>query len=420
MKDVKNLDNLKLRLGWGRIGNDRAASDNGSFTSIGSGNFSFYGYPFGEREAMYNGIPIYDQVINIGAAITAAGNPALVWETTEQYNVGVDFSIFRGKLSGTFDVFQRNTLDMIMWVPAPAQAGVMFDGVQNIGLVSNKGVELSLEHRNKVGKFNYTIGGNISYVKNKLEKRNGGNPITNSYSWTDEGLPLGSFYGYKYIGVYATQQDADEYLYGYAAKGRPNQYGAGDAQYEDLTGDGEITDADRTFLGSPIPTLNYGLNFSAEWKGIDLQIFLQGVGGNKVYNRMRTGLEGTGMGCALSVDMLDVYKSATMPDRETPNPDANINGSIPNPYGTNNSMMSSRFLESGAYLRLKNMQIGYTVPAKHLKKASISRMRFFIQGSNIFTITKYRGFDPEVGMAGVDDGNYPQFRTFTFGMNLNF
>ena len=420
MKNVKNLDNLKLRLGWGRIGNDRAAGDNASFTQVGSGSYSFYAYPFGTRITDYNSLPIPDQIINNGAAILTMGNPALIWETTEQYNLGIDFSIFKGKLSGTLDLFQRNTLDMIMWVPAPAQAGVMWDGTQNIGLVTNKGIELSLEHRNKVRDFTYSIGGNISYVKNKLVKRNGGNPITDQYSWTDEGLPLGSFYGLTYLGVYSTQREADEYLYGYAVKGQPNQYNAGDAKFEDLNGDGIIDDQDRKFLGSPIPTINYGLNISMEWKGIDLQIFFQGVAGNKVYNQMRTGLEGSGMGSALSVDMLDVYKSATLPDRTTPNPDANINGSIPNPYGSNNFQVSSRFLESGAYLRLKNLQLGYTVPAKLLKKAHITRMRFFVQGSNIFTITKYRGFDPEVGMRGVDYGNYPQFRTFTFGMNLNF
>ena len=429
MKNIKNLDQLKLRLGWGRIGNDRAVPDNASFTQVGSSNYSYYAYPFGERDASYNGVIIYDQVVNNGAAIIAMGNPALKWETTEQYNVGVDFSIFNGKLSGGLDIFQRNTMDMILEVPAPAQAGIMYDGSQNIGLVTNKGIEFSLEHRNKVGDFNYSIGGNISFVKNNLKKRNEGNPINNLYSWTDEGLPLGSFYGYKYLGVYSTQREADEYLYGYAANGEPNQYNAGDAKYEDLTGDGKITDEDRIFLGSPIPTLNYGLNFSAEWKGIDLQIFFQGVGGNKVYNEMRTGLEGSGMGSALSVDMLDVFKSATLPDRVTPNPDANIHGSIPNPYGTNNFMVSSRFIESGAYFRLKSVQLGYTVPAKLLVKAHITRMRFYVQGSNIFTLTKYRGFDPEIGSSiiygglrayGVDYGNYPQYRTFTFGINLDF
>ena len=429
MKNVKNLDYLKMRLGWGRIGNDRAVGDNASFTQVGSSDYSFYAYPFGSREVDYNGVKIYDQIINNGAAILAMGNPALKWETTEQYNLGIDFSIFKSKLSGTLDIFQRNTIGMILWVPAPAQAGVMFDGTKNIGLVTNKGVELSLEHRNKVGDFNYSIGGNISFVKNNLKKRYEGNPITDPYSWTDEGLPLGSFYGYKYLGVFHTQDELDNHLYGYALAGETNIYNLGDAIYEDLNNDGKITDADRTFLGSPIPTLNYGLNFSAEWKGIDLQIFFQGVGGNKVYNQMRAGLEGTGIGCALSVDMMGkekggigngVYKSATLPDGVTPNPDANINGTIPNPYGTNNFMMSSRFIENGAYLRLKNVQLGYTVPAKLLKKAYITRMRFYVQGSNIFTITKYKGFDPEVGMRGVDYGNYPQYTTYTFGFNLNF
>jgi len=426
MKNVKNLDNLKLRLGWGRLGNDRAVGPNASVTTMGSGTYSFYGYPFGSSYVDYNGVTIYDQIINNGQAVLAMGNPALIWETTEQYNIGIDFSIFKSKLSGTLELFQRNTLDMILDVPAPATAGVMFVGTRNIGLVTNKGIEITLEHKNKVGDFTYSISGNFSYVKNNLAKRKEGNPITDYYSWTDEGLPLRSFYGLEYLGVFSTQREADEYLFGYAALGRPNDYAAGDAKYKDLNGDGIIDDRDRKFLGNPIPTINYGLNVSMEWKGIDLQIFFQGVAGNKIYNDLRRNLEGDGTNFALSVDMLDVYRSATLPGGTEPNPDANINGSIPSPRNSVSNQMSSRFIESGAYMRLKNLQIGYSVPPKLLKKAYITRMRFYVQGSNIFTITKYKGFDPEIGSSagparfGVDYGNYPQFRTFTFGMNLNF
>ena len=161
-------------------------------------------------------------------------------------------------------------------------------------------------------------------------------------------------------------------------------------------------------LGNPFPWLTYGLNLSLGWKGIDLQLFFQGVYGNQIYNALRIRTEGTGNEATLSTTMRDVWTTA------------NPEGSIPNPFGNPiNTETSSRFVESGAYLRLKNLQLGYTFPKEWTQKIKMSRCRIYLSGSNLFTATRYTGYDPEVG-GGVDYGNYPQSRTFMVGLNINF
>ena len=183
---------------------------------------------------------------------------------------------------------------------------------------------------------------------------------------------------------------------------------AGDAKFKDINGDGKIDDNDKTNLGNPFPWLTYGFNIGAEYKGFDLQVFFQGVYGNEIYNAVRVRTEGKGTEATLGTQMRNVWS------------EANPSGTIPNPYGNSmNYATSSRFVESGAYLRLKNLQFGYTLPSAITQKASINRLRFYISGSNLFTLTNYSGYDPEVG-GGVDYGNYPQSRTFTFGVNIDF
>lgn len=176
----------------------------------------------------------------------------------------------------------------------------------------------------------------------------------------------------------------------------------------DLNNDGKIDESDRTALGNPFPWLTYGLNISAAWKGLDLSLFFQGVYGSEIYNAVRLRTEGTGNEATLSTTMRDVWT--------TSNPD----GSIPNPNGSAmNREDSSRFIEDGSYLRLKNLQIGYSLPSRWISKLGMSRLRIYLSGSNLFTLTKYTGYDPEVG-GGVDYGNYPQSRTFMLGLNVNF
>lgn len=413
MQDIDNLDQLKLRLGWGRVGNDQVG-DNSFSLNMGSSDNVFYGYPFGST-----------QTLQTGAAVLTLVNKNGRWETNEQWNVGVDFGFWRGKLSGNIDGFIRDTKDALLYVNAPAHVGNMYSITQNVGVIRNQGIEIALEHQNQVGKVHYSIGGNISFIKNELQKLNGGSPIYGDRTKTDLGLPLNTFWGYEYEGIYQSDEEALDHLYSYTAS--TIGVHAGDAKYKDLNGDGLIDDNDKTNIGNPFPWLTYGLNLGVDFYGFDVQLFFQGVYGNEIFNALRLRTEGAGDECTLSTTMSDVWVGYSDVVRSALEAQGvnwtlleNRDGTIPNPTGSpTNSENSSRFIESGAYMRLKNMQIGYTLPKKITQKAHIERCRFYVSGNNLFTITKYSGYDPEIG-SSVDYGNYPQSRTFTFGVNMNF
>lgn len=394
MPRIENLDFIKLRLGWGRIGNANVPTD--AFNSVMfSAGPTFVSYVLGETQTLAN-----------GSTMLTIPNAGGTWETAEQLNGGIDFGLFGGKLNGNLDLFSRNTLDALLYVKAPAQVGNRYDPISNVGNINNKGIELSLDHQNKIGKVNYTVSGNVSFIKNELTTLNGGDVIYGDKVKSDEGYALFTLWGYQYEGIYKTDAEATDYLSGYAADKIP--YHAGDAKFKDISGDGIIDDNDKTDLGNAFPWISYGLNLGADYKGFDVQLFFQGVAGNEIYNAVRMRTEGKGEEATLSTSMRDVWTTS------------NVDGTIPNPYGTSlNMATSSRFVESGSYLRLKNLQIGYTLPSEITKKVSINRARIYFTGSNLLTFTQYTGYDPEVG-SSVDYGNYPQSRTIMLGVNLDF
>lgn len=397
LQDVSWINDLKLRAGWGKVGNDNIGNDAFILNMFNNGP-TFVGYPFGIDPAIANGAAVLTWINNGGH-----------WENTEQWSVGVDFNLFSTKLNGSLDLFIRDTNDMLMSVNAPAHVGNRYAGTANVGKVRNKGIEFSLEHRNRINDwFHYSVGGNISYIDNKLVSLNGGSPIYTNYSnvqVVNNGFPLYYFWGYQYLGVYGSDEEVFTYLPGYTELDTP--FHAGDAIYADTNGDGKIDDNDRIFLGSSIPKLNYGINIGLWLKDFDLQLFFQGAGDYKIYNQMRHRLESNGATSVLAPIMKDAWT--------TENP----NGSIPNPKNSINYFVSDRFLENGDYFRLKDLQLGYTLPQKVLGKSGLKNCRFYVQCSNVFTVTKYSGFDPEVN-GGVDYGNYPQSRTFIFGVNISY
>lgn len=397
LSDFQPLNDLKIRFGWGKVGNDKIGDDAFVLNMFTNGP-TFVDYVFGANQQLANGATVLTWVNRGGH-----------WENTEQWSVGVDFAWFNNRLTGSIDGFIRNTNDMLMSVTAPAQVGNRYSATANVGKVRNRGIELSLEHRNTVTKdFHYSVGGNISFIDNELTALNGGSPIYTNYQQVqvvDEGYPLYYFHGYDYLGVYQSDEEALEYLTGYDATTIP--FHKGDAKYRDANGDGKIDDLDRVDLGSSIPKINYGLNLGAYYRDFDLQLFFQGVAGNKIYNQMRHRLEGDGSTSVLSPVMTDAWTKD--------NPD----GSIPNPRNSVNYYVSNRFLEGGSYFRLKNLQIGYSLPKSLIAKAGFENCRFYIQGSNLFTLTNYKGFDPEVN-GGVDYGNYPQSRTYMIGVNITY
>lgn len=410
MQDYSALDQLKLRVGWGQVGND-GVGDNAFTLAMGSGNSWFYAYPFGVNPALQSGSSVLTFVNMNGR-----------WETNEQWNVGVDFSFWNGKLSGNVDGFIRDTKDALLYVNSPSYTGNQFPLTRNVGNIRNMGIEIALDHRHSVNKFSYSIGGNISFIKNEVTALNGGSPLYGDRTKTDVGLALNTLWGYKYLGIFQSDEEAEAMF--------PNTTGlhAGDAMYEDYNHDGKLDENDMQVIGNPFPWLTYGLNFSADFYGVDVQVFFQGVYGNQIYNALLERIEGTGAEATLSKSMRNVwigYDNNTRISLLEQGVDyrqlENRSGTIPNPNGASTNMSNnSRMVESGAYFRLKNISIGYTIPQKYTRKAKIERLRVSVNANNLFTITPYSGYDPEVGTGGVDYGNYPQSRTFTFGLNLNF
>lgn len=415
--DLDWLDNIKVRAGYGRVGSEGGMSSGGFVQSIFSSANVFVGYPFGT----------YPQTVQQGAAVLTFVNPVGGWETNEQWDAGIDFGFWNGKLTGTIDYFRRTTLDALLYVTTPAHVGNLYSPVNNVGNILNEGVEVTLGHDNRVNQnFSYNINLNFSYIHNELTALNGGSPLWGDRTKTDLGLPLNSYWGYTYEGVYQSDEEVLEQFYGYANNDEANLH-AGDARYTDWDKDGKLTEKDMHYIGNNFPKLTAGLSFGAEFYGVDVQLFFQGVFGNKIYNALRLRTEGAGTECALSTSMRDAWvgytpavrnqllaKGIDYADLE------NRAGTIPNPVGsTLNRENSTRFLEDGTYVRLKNLQIGYTFPLKWTQKFHCNRLRVYATASNLFTITKYSGYDPEVG-SGVDYGNYPQSRTFTFGLNASF
>ena len=416
-QDLEWLDNIKIRAGFGQVGNDGVGSAAFQYTMFSAENV-FVGYPLGPEQDAGNATG--------GAAVLRLVDEGGKWETNQQWDAGVDFSFWNGMLGGTIDYFRRDTKDALLYVNAPAQVGNMHSPVRNVGNIRNEGVEITLSHDNTAGPVHYNIGANFSFLHNELTKLNGGSPLWGDRTKTDEGMALNSFWGYIYEGIYQTDQEALEQLYTYTES--TIGVHAGDARYKDVNGDGKLDEDDKMVIGNPFPKLTYGLNVSMDFYGVDVQIFFQGVAGNNIYNVQRQFLEGDGGSYALASYMKDevwvgyteavqnslLNKGVNYMELE------NRNGTIPNPLGSpTNTENSTRFIENGSYLRLKNMQIGYTFPLKWTQKFRCSRLRVYATASNLFTITGYKGYDPEVG-SGVDYGNYPQSRTFTFGLNANF
>ena len=415
------LDNIKFRAGWGQVGNDGIESNSFQMSMFSAENV-FVSYPFGPNQ------DADPAVATDGAAMLTLVDESGKWETNEQWDAGIDFSFWNGKLAGTIDYFRRDTKDALLYVNAPAHVGNRGSLVKNVGNIRNEGVEFTLSHDNKVGPVHYNISANVSYLHNELTKVNGGSPLW-SYGTlckTYEGMALNSFWGYEYEGIYQTDQEALDQLTQYDAS--TIGVHAGDARYKDQNGDGKIDESDKKVIGNPFPKVSYGITLGADFYGVDVQLFFQGVAGNSLYNYQRQYLEGSGSSYALASYMKDdvwvgytpAVQNAMIAAGVNPFELENRNGTIPNPLGSpTNTENSTRFLEDGSYFRLKNLQIGYTFPMKWTQKFRCSRLRIYATGTNLFTVTKYKGYDPEVGN-GVDYGNYPQSRTFTFGLNVTF
>lgn len=401
--DSKFVSSLKVRAGWGRIGNQNIG--NYKYQNLLT-NYIQYAYLYGTKETLYQGI-----------TAVALANKDVKWETTESTNIGIDATFMDNRLSLTAEYYNKDTKDMLLTEPIPNYLGYESGPLTNIGSANNRGFEASMEWRDKINDFNYNIGFNISTIRNRMgdiiNPLTGGSIRNGNATYTVKGKPIGSFYGYKTNGLVQTSDQLAE-----VQKLQPKAQ-LGDVVFVDVTGEGSLTSADKTFIGNPIPDFIYGINLGASFKGFDINVQMGGTYGNDIFNAMR----------------YFTYDLASMTNKDkavlnywTPQ---NTNTNIPRlaKVDSNDNMrISDRYIEDGSYLRLRNVQIGYTLPASLTQKLYMSKVRIYLTGQNLLTFTKYSGADPEIGQIdedntlsrGVDIGTYPQARTITGGISITF
>lgn len=396
------VSNLKLRLGWGQNGNQRIDRD-APLTLIGTNNEMqwYYGNRYSQGY-----IPIY------------VGNEEIKWETSQQTNIGLDMSFFRSSLNVSMDFYVKKTKDMLLNMPIPSFGAFPNSPFFNAGDLKNTGFEMVINYRNRIGNdFNYNVGLNMSTYKTKVTKLTS-EYLSGNVSRTYVGGPIGRFWGYKQIGIFQTQEDIDNYVDKNGTKIQPNAK-PGDFKFAKLGESGELNDDDdRTFIGNPNPDFIYGFNLGFSYKNFDVSMAFQGTLGNDIWNVAKGSLASAGRQNALA----EAYTKAWTQAGDT----HAIYPRITNSDTNNNMRGSSFYVENGSYLRLQNIQIGYTIPSSLCQKSKLfSSCRFYISGQNVFTLTGYSGLDPELGInspldMGVDATRYPTSRTFTFGVNLQF
>ncbi|OJV88658.1 MAG: SusC/RagA family TonB-linked outer membrane protein [Bacteroidia bacterium 44-10] len=336
--------------------------------------------------------------------ISRYGNPDLKWETTTQYNVGLDAGFFRNRLYFTADYFQKRTTDILLPIGLPSIVGDVDPTIVNAGEVSNRGWEFGVTFRNSEGVFKYNINANITTVKNRVEKLHPNLPsLIGTVTRTEPGHPLNAYYGYVFDGIYQNDNEIRTHLYGTA---NPLSV-PGDIKFKDLNGDGKIDDNDRDFIGDPNPGLLYGLNLSGSYKNFDMALLFQGVGNVDRYNEAKKIVDYDTRPFNYTTNILKAW------DGE------GSTNTIPRVSFTDNgsSKISSIFVENASYLRLKNVEIGYSF--HDVKRIGLQNIRVYLSGQNLFTLTKYEGLDPE-STDLIDMGTYPQSRTYLLGINLSF
>jgi TonB-dependent starch-binding outer membrane protein SusC len=428
LDDVKWLSYAKLRAGYGLAGNQEIGNYNYFPTFSTSPESSFYDLG-GTRTSSQPGYELGQ-----------FGNPKAKWETGTSTNIGFDAGFFNGKLELNFDWFNRVTTDMLFPVEVQFTHGVAINPFQNIGEMENKGVELNLNYRNRIGNFNYSIGGNFSTYKNTVLKTTG-DPATQYFGFsnlrlptgtvnvTQQGFPLASFFGYTIDGIFNTDAEAKAHAEQFGG-GAMNKAGA--FKFRDINGrgadgqltgkpDGKINGDDRSIIGSPHPDFIYGINLSVGYKNFRLDVFGQGVYGNQLFNYVRYWTDFPTFGGNRSQRM---YEQSWRPGKT----DALL--PIPRSNDVISSQPSTYYLEDGTYFRLRNVQLTYSLPTSLTNKLKLGACNIYIQGQNLLTLTKYEGLDPEVNLRnfatgsdrqlGVDEGVYPAFRSTNFGLNVTF
>ncbi len=412
MKNQKLFSDLKIRGSWGESGNQFTGQNFAFLPSLATTIF----YVIGAGQNVVR-----------GPAPIVFANENLKWERSTQTDLGFDATLLGGKVDVTFDYYNKVTNDVLLSLPVPYTSGYFLPADANLGKIKNTGIELSANYRNKAGGVRYSIGGNITTVNNKVLSL-GDIPevITGTGGGqthrTTVGEALGYFYGFKTDGLYQNEGEIN--------KGVPDAYSAGavpgDIRFVDVNGDGKVDAGDRTKIGSSIPKFFYGVNLSAGWKAFDLSVFLQGVGGNEIFNAAGTSLKSISGGNNQLKSVLGRWHG-----EGTSNAIPRASAEDPN----GNNRYSDRWIEKGDFLRIKNIQLGYTLPSGGLSKITrefINGSRLYIAVNNLATFTKYTGYDPEVTRGssfqkgefplanGQDSGGSPQPTAVQIGWSITF
>ena len=408
MKNVGWVSTLKLRGSWGINGNDR----------IGDFTYAVYANP-GNNYAFGSGATA-SETITIGTKPSGLANPNVKWEQSIQTDLGLETGFLGNRITATVDFYNKLTSGMLQAMAVPSYAGDSAP-MGNVGNMVNRGVEIDLAYRDHVGDFHYKVSANATYNRNKLTYLgddatflNGSSHKIGQLSRGIVGMPFPYFYGYKADGIFQNPAEVAAYVNADGALLQPKAE-PGDVRFVDVNGDGTLNDADRTYIGKGIPDWSFGITLSAEYKGFDFSMLLQGVAGIQAFNVTRR------------TDLYYINLPKTILNRWTGEGSTNRYPRFVFDSANENYRVSDLWVEDASFLRARNIQLGYTLPAKLTQKVRIARLRIYAQAENAFTLTRYTGCDPEVtggngfaSDAGIDRGVYPQARTITFGLNLNF
>jgi TonB-linked SusC/RagA family outer membrane protein len=418
MKSFETMNFLKVRASWGRVGNQNISNlTNAAYT----GTFAKTYYVTGD-----------DRTTQVAVIQSNVPNPNVKWETVEDYDLGIDLGFFSNKLTATFDVFRRNTTDMLMFQAIPGHAGYGYNSpVTNIGSMKTNGLDFTVGYAEAKGDFTYGLSVNATRAISKIDKLangqalySGNTPIFGRPSKTEEGGYVGAFYGYQNTGIFQNQGEIDAYR---SASGTLIQPGAkpGDFRFEDLNGDGVINADDQKFIGNPTPAMTFGVNLNLGYKGFDLQASLVGSLGNDVVNANK----GWWYSGSYNYNKISGLENTAWHGEGTSNTVPRITA---NDNNQNLTRFSNFYVEDGSYARVRNLQLGYTFRKEVSSALHMASLRLYVSGQNLFTFTKYSGLDPEIGYGrsytdassalnrGVDLGNYPTNRTYLVGANIAF
>ncbi|SEN12527.1 TonB-linked outer membrane protein, SusC/RagA family [Prevotella sp. ne3005] len=408
---------MKIRASWGQNGN--ASIGNFLYMSLMDGGENYYfGGSYNPQSQTNDGSMVY------GSSPGRVANPDVKWETSEQIDLGVDLRFFDSRLSFSFDYFKKKTKDMLAYMPVPTYIG-QSSPMGNLGKMENWGYEFEFGWKDHVKDFSYYFNGNISILKNKMvdlgnesgetDYEGAGAGGVGTYVHAKNGDVWPYFYGLKTNGLFQNWDEVNSYTNANGGLIQPNAH-PGDVRFVDVDGDGSIGSGDRTKIGKGAPDVTFGFTLGAEWKGFDFNAAFQGTLGNDVFDFAQRG------------DVPAMNRPSWIMDRwhgeGTSNKIPRMTSANPN----GNWQSSDLFIKNGSYMRLKTIQLGYTLPQNLTRVASIQRLRFYVSAENLLTITGYDGFDPELGggdgasatAMGVDKGIYPQSRTIYVGANITF